>query len=69
MWSILAGILIKIVQLFIKGEVDVNIKNEGEITSDNPNTRRQLIDMLKLHYSNKNRIHPTKDTSNLDAES
>ena len=67
MWSILAGILIKIIELFIKGEVDVEIKNEGEIHSGNPSRRTALVNMLKLHYSSKNRIHPTKDSSNLEA--
>ena len=53
MWSVLAGIFLKIIGMFIKGEADVEIKNEGEITNGNPTHRDALIDMLKLHYSNK----------------
>ena len=66
--NILVGIFMKLIELFIKGDVDVEVKKEGVLHHGNTSTRHDLTDMLKLHYSNKNRIRPSEHSGDIGGD-
>jgi hypothetical protein len=50
--SILWSILFKLVTMFLKGDIDVEVEPTGEEHHGNPNTRKRLVEFIRMHYKN-----------------
>ena len=66
--NILIGIFLKLIDLFIQGDVNVEVKKEAEIFHGNPNRRDALVDMLRMYYSDKDNIHSSNDSGDIGGD-
>jgi uncharacterized protein YabE (DUF348 family) len=66
MWGFVLGLIGKLFMAFLKGDINVEVKREGELFHGNPGTRDDLVDQLRMHYSDQDDIRPTVNPS--DAE-
>ena len=64
MWSVLAGILLKLIEMFLKGEIDVERKTTGEILEPDPAERHRIIEFLRMHYKDTSGDRPAVNASN-----
>jgi len=64
MWSLLAGIALKVIQMFLKGDVDVKIESTGEVLEPDPRKRDRIVEFLRMHYKDSGGDRTPVDASN-----
>ena len=64
MWSVLAGLALKIISLFLKGEAHVEVKTTGEVLKPDPAERNRIVEFLRMHYKDSSGDRTSVDASN-----